>query len=483
MCIIAVSNVFDNTLRPSGEFVCRGVQARPVVGYLTQLEAMRYLEVGGYYKTPRFPIWVVGSTSHFTVMFGDATCLQESQSDVLLEKCRRAFKAIDGGEENGFIPTQALGGYLKSLDLDIADHGVQTLAATLEVHGAGIILWEDLWKHTSRLMTGASLESVLQLTDTQESKDDSLPPLLLTQFGDGDKKPDALETDEDMAKRWAAEMDSISMEGENATLSSSVATAVSTSILEPSGFASNPEAESSGVAAAAASMEVETPMTDEELARKLQEEWNAEYSATIGGSGNAGHSAPTSNNSITAVRGSPTPSNWSNLANDDMNIPSQVTADTSMNASGNMGGSSSSVTGNMTSTTTATTGTGNSNLSSVSSTTNTCSNPNEGGSSNIGSTTDGAVSSKFGTSKPMEHEKFGRTFQLYHYNGLRGGSFKPFRVTRLSPEEAVGASISLMGSHHSSAAHNGNGDLEDVVRTKWPSSMINWLGSPPPSID
>ena len=467
--MLLVSNVFDNTLRPSGEFVCRGVQARPGVGYLTQLEAMRYLEVGGYYKTPRFPIWVVGSTSHFTVMFGDARCLQESQSDVLLEKCRRAFKAIDGGEENGFIPTQALGGFLKSLDLDIADHGVQTLAATLEVHGAGIILWEDLWKHTSRLMTGASLESVLQLSDTQESKDDGLPPLLLTQFGDGDKKPGALETDAEMAKRWATEMDSISMEGENATLSSSTATAVSSSILEPTAFASDPGAASAGTAAA--SMEVETPMTDEELARKLQEEWNAEYSSP----GAVSQSGPTSNNSVTAVRGSPTPSNWSTLANDDMNIPSQVTADTSLNANNSGGGSSSSATGNMTSTTTGTTGTGNSasNLSSISSATaNNSSNPgDEGGNSSAGNL------------KPMEHEKFGRTFQLYHYNGLRGGNFKAFRVTRLSPEEAVGASISLMGNQASSAAHNGNGDLEDVVRTKWPSSMINWLGSPPPSID
>jgi hypothetical protein len=30
---------------------------------------------------------------------------------------------------------------------------------------------------------------------------------------------------------------------------------------------------------------------------------------------------------------------------------------------------------------------------------------------------------------------------------------------------------------------SGSGDLEDVVRTKWPSCMINWLGKPPPYID
>ena len=39
----AVSNVFDHTLRPSGELICRGIQTRPDIGYLSQLEAMRYL--------------------------------------------------------------------------------------------------------------------------------------------------------------------------------------------------------------------------------------------------------------------------------------------------------------------------------------------------------------------------------------------------------------------------------------------------------
>jgi hypothetical protein len=41
-------------------------------------------------------------------------------------------------------------------------------------------------------------------------------------------------------------------------------------------------------------------------------------------------------------------------------------------------------------------------------------------------------------------ETYGPTFQLYHYNGLRGGALKPFHVvTRLSADKAIGASISL----------------------------------------
>ena len=73
----------------------------------------------------------------------------------------------------------------------------------------------------------------------------------------------------------------------------------------------------------------------------------------------------------------------------------------------------------------------------------------------------------------------GQTFPLYHYNGLRGGCLTPFRVTRLSAEEAVGASIALSSKVQSDSG----GDLQDVIRTKWPSCMFNWLGKQAPYID
>ena len=67
----ATSNVFDNSMVLSEELTCHGIQARSAIGYLSMLESLRYCEVGGYYKNPLFPIWVVGSTSHFSVLFGD----------------------------------------------------------------------------------------------------------------------------------------------------------------------------------------------------------------------------------------------------------------------------------------------------------------------------------------------------------------------------------------------------------------------------
>jgi len=411
----AVSNVFDNTLTPAGT-VCRGIQSQPMIGYLTQLESMRYCEVGSYYKSPRFPIWVVGSASHFTVLFGEAAALTESKSDMLLDQCRRAFKGVEGGEENGFISTVQLGAVLKSLDLNVGgDHAVQTLAASLEVSGAGIILWDEFWKVTSRLMTGATLETVLQ------DDDDELPPLLLGEslLGDsgetasGDRKPapvaaaapsaatsssnSMLESDEEMARRLAAEWGSEEVQ-----------------VVGGTGINALYEA-----ARAASPMEVEPSvgLSDEELARRLQAEWDAEI--------------PGASSSVGAVNGSP-------LA---------------LGSDAGDGGAPFPAT------------------------------PPRGRYDEDSKPQ--AKASSADALHALDFEKYGDSFQLFHYNGLRGGVLTPFRVTRLSAEEAVGASIALNRGNHSSLHGSGgsDGDLEDVVRTKFPSCMVNWLGKSPPYID
>lgn len=360
----AVSNVFDNTMKMTEEMSLRGIQCQPAIGYLTQLEALRYCEVGTYYKSPKYPIWVVGSTSHFTVLFGGVEAMKESQSDVVLDECRRAFKSLDS--DNGFIQISDLGKLLDLCNIELNESQISVFAATVEVSGAGIILWDDFWKIASRLKTGASIESVLQNGDEDEVQlvdtPASVSPVTRVQHGRVTH-----ETDEEMAKRLAVEW-------------------------EPQGMAALTQAASV----------VEKPMTDEELARKLQAEWDAELSGS---------------NSVAAVDGSP---NRTPSPSIDGDLPS------------------------------------------------------------LEPVTDYAPDqdSKPSAQSELEFEKFGDTFSLYHYNGLRGGTLTEFRVTRLSPEEAVGASIALNRSSNA-----GGGDLEDVVRTKWPSCMINWLGKSSPYID
>ena len=71
----ATSNVFDGELSMGGSssggdaLHCRGLRERSSVGYLSYLESLRYLQVGRLYKVPVDPVWVVGSETHFTVLF------------------------------------------------------------------------------------------------------------------------------------------------------------------------------------------------------------------------------------------------------------------------------------------------------------------------------------------------------------------------------------------------------------------------------
>src|SRR5690606_7041766 len=69
------SNVFDHakgmnlSVTGAEDSQMRGIADTPDVGYLSAHEAVRYLKVGDFLKNPRFPIWVVGSESHYTVLF------------------------------------------------------------------------------------------------------------------------------------------------------------------------------------------------------------------------------------------------------------------------------------------------------------------------------------------------------------------------------------------------------------------------------
>jgi len=164
LCGQASSNVFDGEI-PMGDsgLTLKGVPARSKIGYLTHLEALRYCQVGSFFKSPLDPVWVVGSSSHFTVIFGiDKKPVTESAGERLLEKVQRAFREIDS-QGDGYISVGELGTVLRSLKLPAGEDSNQlsALAAKLEVAGANIILWEEFWKVVSLLMTGGTIEQVL----------------------------------------------------------------------------------------------------------------------------------------------------------------------------------------------------------------------------------------------------------------------------------------------------------------------------------
>jgi Domain of unknown function (DUF4205) len=433
----AVSNVFDNTLSPSGDMVCRGIQMRPQIGYLSQLEALRYCEVGSYYKSPKVPIWVVGSTSHFTVLFGESAALAESQSDLILEECRRAFKSMEGGEENGYIHVRQLGEIFGKLKIDLgsdADAKTQTLASSMEVGGgAGIILWDDFWKAAGRLMTGATVENILGAGTSVDPI--NIDDLTCTAIVPSHNHPPAgmVESDEEMARRLNAEWSSndIGLSGLNALSSAAAVVASSNNDND-----STMQVESSGSPVA---------MSDEEYARVLQAEYDS-------------HDFP-SNGSVGAVRGDTTTvaddDELSDTAAADDNDASNIEVDNAflfgdqnaVGADGRQTPMNMEIDGD------------------------------------LGDTKPAARQPRQQQQRAHSFEEFGESFSLYHYNGLRGGVLTRFKVTRLSSQEAIGSSVALNRGGAAGGGSSSGQDLEDVVRTKWPSCNVDWLGGRAPFID
>lgn len=526
----AVSNVFDNTMTLGNEgtstadatattnandgiivsdndiLSCHGITYQPDIGYLSQLESLRYCSVGTFYKSPTCPIWVVGSTSHFTILFSlDESCLEECQSDILLNKCRRAFKSVSGGDESGFIAINSLVDVIQSLDSDSSDvpassnskkrgtihkigvENAPALAAYLEVSGAGIILWDDFWKAASRLLTGASLETVLQgnfsgtsgggggggdsvmatvdnfMPNQAGSLSDSPPPLLITQYGEEAKDPfDAtatsnvasipaaatsstiVESDEELAKRLAAEWGTDQNIWNGTSNSSSTATTTATATTTTTAGTSI-----TGSGMMTRSTSAAAFKSDEELARELQEQLDNDASYIPNHNSNIMDIDMMSEGNSMAVH------TGAGGNNDDFDDA----ADAEVAAINNTATQTQTQEGEL-------------------------KQPAREVKAPINMTND----------TQLNFEKYDDSFLFHHYNGLRGGVLTSFRITRLSSEEAVGSSVALTSTTRdtlmvdsaisaSSGGSGGKSDLEDVMRTKYPSCLFDWGGQNPPYID
>ncbi|XP_053359378.1 probable ubiquitin carboxyl-terminal hydrolase MINDY-4 [Clarias gariepinus] len=83
LCGRAVSNVFDNEMKldsGNGNFtLLKGIRERCDIGMLSLFEHYNICKVGSYLKNPRFPIWVVCSESHFSVLFSPCEDLTSSR--------------------------------------------------------------------------------------------------------------------------------------------------------------------------------------------------------------------------------------------------------------------------------------------------------------------------------------------------------------------------------------------------------------------
>jgi len=132
----ATQNVFDG-IRDLCGLQLNGISSQSDVGFLSYLECLRYLEVGKFLKSPQWPVWLLGSETHLTVLFSqdmELVC-PPSQRDTAKEK----FTSIDK-ESAGFIAADKLKDLMLGLDLFAEDPYVEIMKSKLDPDSLGIVL-------------------------------------------------------------------------------------------------------------------------------------------------------------------------------------------------------------------------------------------------------------------------------------------------------------------------------------------------------
>ncbi|XP_069110712.1 ubiquitin carboxyl-terminal hydrolase MINDY-3-like [Argopecten irradians] len=131
----AVTNVWDNDKEVCG-LKLHGIPRQATIGFLTLLEHMRYCEVGWYLKNPRYPIWLLGSETHLTVLFSKEENLVVRESPHL--NAKQIFQSFDP-EGNGFISTIQLADLMSALNLVSEKEYVDIMTTKLDAESLGII--------------------------------------------------------------------------------------------------------------------------------------------------------------------------------------------------------------------------------------------------------------------------------------------------------------------------------------------------------
>lgn len=105
----ARSNVHDGDKDLGEGFVLKGIEKKSDVGFLTFFEAFGYFTVGENLKTPRVPIWIICSESHYSVIFSvDANNVDKTGKkidlvyyDELARQENDIILTVDPGKYNG----------------------------------------------------------------------------------------------------------------------------------------------------------------------------------------------------------------------------------------------------------------------------------------------------------------------------------------------------------------------------------------------
>ncbi|PAN38106.1 hypothetical protein PAHAL_7G147600 [Panicum hallii] len=141
LCGEAVPNVFDGKMDLGGGMSLKGIPNNVEVGFLTLLESLNLCKVGQYLKCPKWPIWVVGSESHYTVLFAlNPNVQEENELEERESRIRRAFDAQDQSGGGGFISVEGFQQVLRDTHINFPSDKLEDLC------NAGIIVWSEFWQ-------------------------------------------------------------------------------------------------------------------------------------------------------------------------------------------------------------------------------------------------------------------------------------------------------------------------------------------------
>ncbi|CAI5461499.1 unnamed protein product [Closterium sp. Yama58-4] len=146
LCGEAVANVFDGTMDLGGGMALKGIPSEAQVGFLTLLESLNLCKVGQRLKHPKLPIWVVGSESHYTVLFALSTEVQEeNDAEAEESRVREVFDRFDTSGGGGFVAVESLQPMLAELRVNFPPETIDSLSAL------GVIVWNELWQALLKL--------------------------------------------------------------------------------------------------------------------------------------------------------------------------------------------------------------------------------------------------------------------------------------------------------------------------------------------
>ena len=141
LCGQAVPNVFDGRMDLGGGMFLKGISRTVEVGFLTLLESLNFCKVGQFLKTPKWPIWVVGSESHYTVLFAlDPTVQNENELEGRETQIRKAFDAQDQSGGGGFISVEGFHQVIRETNIKLPADKLDNLCSV------GFIVWSEFWQ-------------------------------------------------------------------------------------------------------------------------------------------------------------------------------------------------------------------------------------------------------------------------------------------------------------------------------------------------